>query len=139
MYINHNGQFLIIKKEQINLLFLISYLQNRIHFTSFKRCRKSSLIELRSVCDSLSKVWSLADFVCFVPSVARSAASVINASECMHSSSFLTLSFHPFSLLGQAFDRLVTFSLMHYCTYTYDLSTLSSSRGLIAFAWDISS
>ena len=32
---------------------------------------------------------------------------------------------------GQAFDRLVTFSSMHYCTYTYDLSTLSSSRGLI--------
>ncbi len=40
-----------------------------------------------------------------------------------------TLSFNLF--FGQAFDRLVTFSSMHYCTYTYDLSTLSSSRGLI--------
>ena len=33
-------------------------------------------------------------------------------------------------LLGQAFDRLVTVSSIHYCTSTSALSTSSSSRGL---------
>ena len=36
----------------------------------------------------------------------------------------------PSSFLGQAFDRLVTVSSMHYCTSTSALSTSSSSRGL---------
>ena len=37
-------------------------------------------------------------------------------------------------LFGQAFDRLVTFSYIHCCTYTYVLSTLYSSRGLMLYA-----
>ena len=32
-----------------------------------------------------------------------------------------------------AIDLLVTFSYIHYCTSTYDLSTLSSSRGLYGY------
>ena len=40
---------------------------------------------------------------------------------------------------GQALDRLVAVSSMHCCTSTSALSTLSSLRGLTAFAWDISS
>ena len=41
--------------------------------------------------------------------------------------------------LGQALDRLVTVSSIHYCTSTSALSTLYSSRGLTSFEWDISS
>ena len=44
-----------------------------------------------------------------------------------------------FSLFGQALDRLVTVSSIHYCTSTSALSTSSSSRGLTSFEWDISS
>ena len=42
------------------------------------------------------------------------------------------------SFLGQAFDRLVTVSSMHYCTSTSALSTLYSSRGLISLKEGIS-
>ena len=54
---------------------------------------------------------------------------------------FLHSRFRPaaLKLFGQAFDLLVTVSSIHYCTSTSALSTSSSSRGLIAFAWDISS
>ena len=41
--------------------------------------------------------------------------------------------------LGQALDRLVAVSSIHYCTSTSALSTSSSSRGLTSFEWDISS
>ena len=44
----------------------------------------------------------------------------------------------PSSFLGQAFDRLVTVSSMHYCTSTSALSTLYSSRGLISLKEGIS-
>ena len=42
-------------------------------------------------------------------------------------------------LSGQALDRLVTVSSIRYRTSTSALSTSFSSRGLTAFAWDISS
>ena len=37
------------------------------------------------------------------------------------------------TFLVYASDLLVTFSYIHYCTSTYDLSTLSSSRGLCGY------
>jgi hypothetical protein len=38
----------------------------------------------------------------------------------------------------QTLDLLVSVSYMHYCTYTPDLSTLSSARGLTTFSvWEI--
>ena len=40
---------------------------------------------------------------------------------------------------GQVLDLLVLISCMHYCTSTSALSTSSSSRGLTAYAGDISS
>ena len=39
--------------------------------------------------------------------------------------------FHSIHQQGQAFDLLVSVSCIHYCTSTSDLSTSSSSRGLI--------
>ena len=53
---------------------------------------------------------------------------------------FLFLLLSPLSpALGQALDRLVAVSSIRYRTSTSVLSTSSSSRGLTAFAWDISS
>ena len=53
---------------------------------------------------------------------------------------FLFLLLSPLSpALGQALDRLVAVSSIRYRTSTSALSTSSSSRGLTAFAWDISS
>ena len=43
------------------------------------------------------------------------------------------------SLFGQALDLLVTVSSTRYRASTSALSTLSSSRGLTSFEWDISS
>ena len=43
------------------------------------------------------------------------------------------------SALGQALDLLVTVSCTRYRASTSALSTLSSSRGLTSFEWDISS
>ena len=64
--------------------------------------------------------------VCFIP-------------ECKHSSFQQPLHTTAFSALGQALDLLVTVSSMCYHTSTSALSTLSSSRGLTSFEWDISS
>ena len=62
-----------------------------------------------------------------------------SASECKHSSSSQPSRLAAFSALGQALDLLVTVSSMCYHTSTSALSTLSSSRGLTSFEWDISS
>ena len=37
--------------------------------------------------------------------------------------------------IGQALDLLVSVSYIHYCTYTSDLSTLCSSRGLTSLCY----
>jgi len=41
------------------------------------------------------------------------------------------------SILDQALDLLVPISSIHYCTSTFGLSTLSSSRGLTTCVWEI--
>jgi hypothetical protein len=49
----------------------------------------------------------------------------------------LEYNFKEIYSFGQALDLLVLISYMCYHTSTFNLSTLSSSRGLTAYAWDI--
>ena len=49
----------------------------------------------------------------------------------IHLCSFLKIT--SLSFFGQVLDLLVSISYIHYCTSTFDLSTLSSSRGLTTF------
>ena len=56
-----------------------------------------------------------------------------------YKSTFLSSCFSYPPFLGYALDLLVTVSSMCCHTSTSALSTSSSSRGLTAFAWDISS
>ena len=54
---------------------------------------------------------------------------ILMLSHLVHSK--LHTAFHSIHQQGQAFDLLVSVSCIHYCTSTSDLSTSSSSRGLI--------
>ena len=56
----------------------------------------------------------------------------------LHTEEIYTSLFFPkdnssLSFFGQVLDLLVSISYIHYCTSTFDLSTLSSSRGLTTF------
>ena len=64
-------------------------------------------------------------------SVKQSLADISYVPSKLHTDS-------EFLFLGQAFDRLVTVSSMHYCTSTSALSTLYSSRDLMSFTDGIS-
>ena len=80
-----------------------------------------------------------------------SAVTERRSNQLSHRAKFLRLctfkttyksTFHPAFLstfFGYALDLLVTVSSMCCHTSTSALSTSSSSRGLTAFAWDISS
>ena len=91
----------------------------RLAFT----CRKRSLAELRSASCPLLRKCPTGSF--------RVSQSKLCSS--LHSPSAASYAF------GQALDRLVAVSSTHCCASTSALSTSSSSRGLTAFAWDISS
>ena len=64
-----------------------------------------------------------------VPFFAPLLFSILMLSHLVHSK--LHTAFHSNHQQGQAFDLLVSVSYIHYCTSTSDLSTSSSSRGLI--------
>ena len=66
-----------------------------------------------------------------VPFFAPLLFFILMLSHLVHSK--LHTAFHSIHQQGQAFDLLVSVSCIHYCTSTSDLSTSSSSRGLIDF------
>ena len=81
-------------------------------------------------------VTSSLSVICFA-NIQSNSWSLFHMQACSDRS-FLVLT-ACLSLIGQALDRLVTVSSIHYCTSTSALSTSSSSRGLTSFEWDISS
>ena len=125
-------------------LKLFTYLQNRIHIKHLFSCWVG---QLKSVSNKVGHLVTVDDWLrnrslrvydtqCLLLRKCPSVESphVLNAS--IHSTRIFSI--RPLSkLFGQALDRLVTVSSIHYCTSTSALSTSSSSRGLIN--WDISS
>ena len=78
--------------------------------------------------------WAIEDYFLIqqieeVPFFAPLLFFILMLSHLVHSK--LHTVFHSIHQQGQAFDLLVSVSCIHYCTSTSDLSTSSSSRGLI--------